>query len=212
MGTVAISPEQRVVLRSVSWDTYEHILADRLDSSAPRFTYDRGVLEILSPSSEHERYNRTIALLIEVIAEESNINVENLGSTTFKRKDLKRGFEPDSCFYIQNAERIRGKSKIDLKIDPPPDLVIEIDITSFSIDKLPIYAKIGVPEVWRYDGKQLFILKLEGRHYTEQSESVAFPFLKSGLIFKLIEDSKSLKRIEWLRMIRRKLRKLRNAR
>jgi Uma2 family endonuclease len=208
MGTVVTSPEQRVVLRSVSWDTYEHILSDHLERSAPRFTYDRGVLEIMSPSSEHEIYNRTISLLVEVIAEEINLDVENLGSTTFKRKDLKRGFEPDSCFYIQNAERIRGKLKIDLKNDPPPDLVIEIDITSFSIDKLPIYAKLGITEIWRYDGKQLAILKLEGRHYVEQKESVALPSLRSETLSQLMDASKSMKRTEWLQMVRRESRKL----
>lgn len=212
MGTVVTSPEQRIVLRQVSWDTYEHILSDHLDSSTPRFTYDRGVLEIMSPSSEHEETNRTISLLVEVLAEEMNIDIRNLGSTTFKRKDLKCGFEPDSCFYIQNVELIRGKSKIDLKNDPPPDLVIEIDITSFSIEKLPIYAKIGVPEVWRYDGNRLFILTLEGRHYVEQDESVALAPLSGETLSRLIEESKSLRRIEWLRIARRQARKIAKAR
>jgi Uma2 family endonuclease len=115
-----LSPSDQKVLLNVSWETYERLIADHLNSSAPRFTYDRGVLEIMSPSPEREESNRNLALLVEVLAEEMNIDVRDLGSTTFKRKDLKRGFEPDSCFYIQNEPRIAGKKKIDLKVDPPP--------------------------------------------------------------------------------------------
>lgn len=92
--------EQRIVLRNVAWDTYERLLADHVDSSTPRFTYDRGLLEIVRPSPEHETLNRTLALLVEVVAEEPSVDVGNVGSMTFRRQDLERGFEPDSCFYI----------------------------------------------------------------------------------------------------------------
>src|SRR6185503_6502189 len=108
MATVLNPPEQRIMLRNVSWETYERLLADHLDSSSPRFTYYRGALEIMSPSSEHEELNRAIARMVEIIIEEMDIDARNLGSTTFKREDLERGFEPDSCFYIQNAELIKG--------------------------------------------------------------------------------------------------------
>src|SRR5437016_2292660 len=108
MATVVSQTEQRVVLYDVSWATYELLLTDHLDSSSPRFTYDRGTLEIMSPSNKHERINRSLALMVEVIAEERQLEWDNHGSTTFRRKDLERGFEPDSCFYFQNAERIRG--------------------------------------------------------------------------------------------------------
>lgn len=202
MATVLSAPEQRIVLRCVSWETYESLLADHLDCSSPRFTYDRGVLEIVSPSTKHERVNRNLSLFVEVLAEEMNLDVDNLGSTTFRRADLERGFEPDSCFYIQSAERIRGKEKIDLTVDPPPDLVIEIDITSESLNKLPIYAKLGVPEVWRYESKRLVILKLEGESYAESGESLALPGVTSAVIFSFIEDSKSLKRLAWLKKLR----------
>src|SRR5437868_2462482 len=120
--------EQRVILHNVGWQTYEKLLADLASQSSVRLTYDRGTLEIMSPLSEHERINRTIALLIEILAEEMNIDVEDFGSTTFKREDLARGFEPDSSFYIQNEEKVKGKDNIDLNSDPPPDLVIEVDI------------------------------------------------------------------------------------
>lgn len=202
MATVLSPPEQRIILRNVSWETYEHLLADHTDSSSPRFTYDRGALEIMSPSSEHEELNRAIARMVEIIIEEMDIDARNLGSTTFRREDLERGFEPDSCFYIQNAELIGGKTKIDLNTDPPPDLIIEIDITSESINKLPIYAQLGVPEVWRYDGKRLIMLALNGDAYIECEQSRAFPYLPASVISTFIEESKSLKRAAWLRSIR----------
>src|SRR6266566_7352943 len=134
-------PAQRVIVHSVSWTTYEHLLADLSNQSSTRLTYDRGMLEIMCPLPEHEEWNRTIALLVEVLAEEMRIDVRNFGSTTFRRADLARGFEPDSCFYIQHEADISGKSTIDLTVDPPPDLVIEVDVTSGSLDKFPIYAQ-----------------------------------------------------------------------
>lgn len=202
MATVLNPPEQRIMPRNVSWETYELLLADHTDSSSPRFTYDKGALEIMSPSPEHERVNRSISMFVEVLAEVTNLDWDNLGSTTFKREDLERGFEPDSCFYIQNAEFIKGKTKIDLHTDPPPDLIIEIDITSESLNKLPIYAQLRIPEVWRYDGKRLIILRLEGNEFIECERSFAFPFLADSVISTFIENSKSLKRAEWLRSIR----------
>ena len=123
METIKSPAEQKVLLSNVSWETYERLLKDHLDSSAPRFTYDRGMLEILSPSSEHEKLNRHIAQLVLAVTEEMGIEAEDFGSTTFRREDLERGFEPDSCFYIQNEEQVRGKDRIDLTVDPPPDLV-----------------------------------------------------------------------------------------
>jgi Uma2 family endonuclease len=142
-----ISPaEQRVVLRNVSWETYLRILADHVDASSPRFTFDRGDLEIISPSAEHERYNLRIADFLGVLCEDLNIDTEALGSTTFKREEPERGFETDSCFYVKNSERVRHKKEIDLAVDPPPDLVIEIEITSPAINKLGLYAEFGVPE------------------------------------------------------------------
>lgn len=138
METIKLPVGQTVILHGVSWKTYESLLADHTDRSVPRFAYDQGELEIVSPSPKHEKLNRGLALLVEVVAEEFGIDVYDLGSTTFKREDLERGFEPDSCFYVQNEERVRGKDRIDLETDPPPDLVIEIDITSPSLDKHPI--------------------------------------------------------------------------
>jgi Uma2 family endonuclease len=202
MKTVKRPAEQRVVLHNIGWNTYEHLLADHGDNSAPRLTYDRGELEIMSPSPEHEMFNRRIAQLVLAVAEELNIEAEDLGSTTFRREDLERGFEPDSCFYIQNEEQVRGKDRIDLAVDPPPDLVIEIDITSPSFSKLPIYAQIGVPEVWRYDGERMTILVLEGSDYAETAESIVLPPVTSNVLTDFVEKSKSMKRTAWLEVVR----------
>jgi Uma2 family endonuclease len=193
---------QRVILHGVSWETYERLLADFQDSHAAHFAYDRGTLEIMVLSTKHEEPNRTIAFLVELLALEMNLNVRNLGSTTFTREDLDRGFEPDTCFYIHNAARVKGKEEIDLAVDPPPDLVIEVDITHPSLDKLPIYAAIGVPEIWRYDGQQLTIFKLEDETYRSQTESQALPGLTSSLLSQFIADSKTLDRLDWAQRIR----------
>jgi Uma2 family endonuclease len=202
MATVLSPPEQRVTLHNVSWETYVRLLADLQDSSAPRLTYDRGTLEIMSPSSEHERYNRTVARIVEELAVERNVNFDSLGSTTFRRDDIDRGFEPDSCFYIQNAGRILGKKRIDLTVDPPPDLVIEIDITVSSLDKFPIFAQVGVPEVWRFDGGRLAIYELAGGEYQERDASITFPAVTASDVTAFIKESETMDRPEWVRKLR----------
>lgn len=192
--TMPMSAEQRVVLHDVSWETYERLLAEFTDQSAPRLSFNQGTLEIMSPRPEHEKYNRRLALLIEVLAEELAINVEDFGSTTFRRRDLARGFEPHSCFYIQHEAQVSGKTSLDLTVDPPPDLVIEIDITSSSLDKLPIYAALGVPEVWRYDGQALTFYRLKGEQYMLSDSSLAFPGLTSRSVTEIFEATKNLRR------------------
>ena len=194
--------EQRVIVRFVSWTTYEHLLADLSNQSSTRLTYDRGLLEIMCPLPEHEEWNRTIALLVEVLAEEMHIDVRNFGSTTFRRADLARGFEPDSCFYIQHEADISGKSTIDLTVDPPPDLVIEVDVTSGSLDKFPIYAQVGVPEVWRYDGQRLRISILTVERYVESETSLALPLLTGPRLSDTLAQSKTMRRTALLRSFR----------
>ncbi len=193
---------QRVILHGVSWETYERLLADFQDSHAAHFAYDRGALEIMVLSFKHETFNRTLATLVEIVAEEMQGDVINAGSTTFRRADLSKGFEPDTCFYIQNVERVRGKDEIDLTVDPPPDLVIEIDITSPSLNKFPIFAAMGIPEVWRYDGKTVTIFTLENGEYRTQEASVVLPDLTSQVITRFLEDSQAMKRSAWVRSVR----------
>ena len=201
--------EQRVVLQNVSWETYEHLLADHVDASTPRFTFDHGVLEIMSPSAEHERYKQAMSLLVEMLADGLGIDIENLGSTTFKRSQLERGFEADVCFYVQSAAQMHGKIHIDPAVDPAPDLVIEIEMTSPALNKLPIFAAFGVPEVWRYDGRQLRILQLTGSEYIESPKSLAFPGASGGDLSHLAQQSMSLKRREWLQVLQNWVRELR---
>jgi Uma2 family endonuclease len=202
METVKGPVEQRVVLYDISWDTYERLLADHLDNSVPRFTYDRGVLAIVSPLPEHEKVNRTISFLVELLAEEFEVDLENLGSTTFKREDCKRGFEPDTRFYIQNEERVRGKAALDLNVGPPPDLVIEVDITSPSVPRFPIYARFGVPEVWRYDGERMRILELENDAYVERPTSLSLPPLTNDVLTRFAGEGSKLGRRAWMREVR----------
>jgi Uma2 family endonuclease len=216
MATVLWPPDQRVVLGNVSWEVYEGLLADHQDSSAPRFNYDRGTLEIMSPLPEDEEENRALASLVENVGVEWQMSFRNFGSTTFKREDLARGFDPDSCFYLQNTERMRGKTRIDLTVDPPPDLVIEIDPpTSWapahsSLDKLPIYAALGVPEVWRYSGKRLSILVLAGGDYQERDESLALPQVTAAALSDLLLESQEMDPPDWILRVRDWARSLRS--
>ena len=198
--------EQRVILNSVSWETYEKLLDDLVDSSAPRLTFDRGTLEIVSPTFERERLNRLLAAFVEEAAADAGVDIESAGSTTFRRADLDRGFEPDSSFYIANVARVAGKHTLSLPEDPPPDLVIEIDITSGSIAKLPIYAQVGVPEVWRYDGDVFEMRKLEGSDYVSVDRSAAFPKLTTRDVMELLALSKTGTRREAIELLRALLR------
>lgn len=202
MATVISPPEQRVVLYNISWETYERLLAEHEETSGTRFTYDEGTLEIMVLSAEHERANRTLALLVEVLAEEMRIDVDNVGSNTFKRESLRKGFEPDTAFYIANAPHVEGKQRIDLTIDPPPDLVIEIDITHGSLDKLPIFAAVGVPEVWRYTGERVHLLQLAEGNYITTDESTALPNVTSDVLTRFMRESEREKRTAWLRQVR----------
>lgn len=203
--------EERVVLTGVAWSTYESLLIDLADQSAPRLTYDEGVLEIMTPSAEHEDVNRTLALLIEVLAEESQIDVRDLGSTTFRCEEHKRGLEPDSCFYIQHEAAVRGKDRLDLAVDPPPDLAIEIELASGAIPKLPVYAALGVPEVWRYDGEQLRIFVLEAQTYVQRPHSRAFPNLSGEAMTDWLARGRRVPRTALLRDFRAWLRSIAGA-
>ena len=200
-GTLSESG-QCVILDRVSWETYEQLLSENGDNSGTHFTYDQGLLEIMVLSAEHENYKDIIFLLINLVAEEMSIDVVSYGSTTFKRKDLARGFEPDACFYIQNEARMRGKKRINLSVDPAPDLVIEIDITSPSLNKFPIFAALGVEEVWRYDGERVGIFALEAGQYVEQAKSSLLPPVTGKLVTEWVDASQLMKRTAWLRLVR----------
>lgn len=200
--TAVLNPtEQKVIIENVSWQTYEQLLADLADRGAPRLTYDQGTLEIMSPTARHEELNRNLALIVTILSAALGLDVRNLGSTTFRREDLSRGFEPDSCFYVEHERAVRGKAKIDLRLDPPPDLLIEIDLTSGSLDKFPIYGQVGVPEIWRYDGSRLVVHHLAGGGYKEHETSRAFPGVGAADLTRLLQESLTQPSTEWLRSL-----------
>lgn len=167
--------EQRFLLPNVSWELYDRLLAE-VGARHIRLTYERGVLELMAPSYRHERFARLIANLLEVFAEETQRPLIGAGSTTFRRIDLERSLESDECFYIQNAPAILGKADLDLSVDPPPDLAIEVDITRSSLDRMGVYAALGVPEVWRFNGETIEVhwLQTDGT-YRPQAGSPSFP-------------------------------------
>lgn len=183
--------EKYIQLHPVSWETFNQLLEDLGDNRNKRLTYYQKTLQIMSPLGQHENNNRLIESLISVITDELNINIKKFGSLILKSQPLQQGVEPDSCYYIKNEFRVRGKQNIDLDIDPPPDLVLEVDITSGSLNKLPIYANFRVPEFWQYKGDQLKVLLLEegSNTYQEAKTSKIFPFLDLKKIPQLIQQS-----------------------
>ncbi len=191
-----------VLLHNISWSTYESLLRDHPDAASPRFTYDRGDLLIMVTSPEHERINRTLNLLVEMLAEEFEVESCAFGSTTYKRKDLKRGFEPDSCFYFKNEARMRGKKRLNLSVDPPPELVVEIDITRPSLRKLPLFAAFGISEVWRFDGKDVEILILQSGEYFRTESSLALPKVTSEAVSHFVHEIFKTGRLEWIKNVR----------
>jgi Uma2 family endonuclease len=202
MASATSSPEQLVILDRVTWETYERLITEHGERCGTRFTYDEGVLQIKVVSSRHEIPNRTLATIVEVVAEERGVDIARLGSMTFKRKNLQKGFEPDSCFYIQHADAIRENQEIDIAVDPPPDLSIEVDITSGSLNRFPLFAAVGIPEVWRFDGKRVAIFRLNSGAYVEAPNSLALPPVTGEILTHFLEESQKLKSTAWLREIR----------
>jgi Uma2 family endonuclease len=177
LSQIDVQPGQRVILKNISWDDFEQILAELGDRRASRLAYYKGILEIMVPLAGHEDGKEIIGDLVKVILEELEIEFRSLGSTTFKQRNMNAGVEPDACFYIQNEVEIRGKERIDLNFDPPPDLAIEIDLTRDSDIKKNSYAALGVPELWIYDGRSLKIYSLQERQYVATEHGQIFPDL-----------------------------------
>ncbi|NQE35762.1 Uma2 family endonuclease [Microcoleus asticus] len=183
------SPEkttQRVVLSNISWQTYQTLLAEAGDKRSSRFSYSQEVLEIIMPSDLHETVNCLLKQFVTTLSDELKLKRKGFGSTTLNREDLKQGAEPDSCFYIQNVDRIRGR-KINLSIDPPPDLIIEVDLTSPSTNRFTIYKNLGVPEIWRYLGETVQFFQLQNGEYASCEYSGAFPIVSSGIINQFLQ-------------------------
>lgn len=197
-----------LVLFDVSWEDYEALLEDLADRPGVRVTYDQGSVEIMSPRRRHEKCKELIGHLIALLADELSIDVESSGSTTWKRRRDQRAIEPDLCFHIANAARVIGKDELDLDVDPPPDLAVEIDVTNESLTKFPIYAALGVPELWRCVSKRKSVLmyELAEGEYVEVAASRSFPMLTPTVLADFLEQSETTGRTNALALFRRWLR------
>ncbi|MFN0123495.1 MAG: Uma2 family endonuclease [Blastocatellia bacterium] len=173
----ALPPGSAVMLDHLDWDDYENLLGEIDGVRNFKLMYDNGRLEAMTLSPEHEKPKIFLTSLIIILAEELDLKLIGHGSTTLRKKNKRKGADPDDSYYLENADQIRGKTRINLASDPPPDLAIEIDVTSYSLDKFAIYAALGVPEFWRYENKGMRFYRLEGGQYTETPVSDHFPFL-----------------------------------
>ena len=180
-----------LILNEVSWEEYEQLLADLGHENGVRISYDQGRLEVMSPSSFHEMFKELVLSIALSLATEVGLPFESRGSTTFKQELSEKGAEPDTCFYVQNAFRIIGKRQIDLKGDPPPDIIVEIDVSHESTGKFSFYATLGVRELWRYDEQSLHIYRLSDEGYSEIPASEVFPLLTSNALTQFLEQSKT---------------------
>lgn len=198
---LTVPPGHRIILQNISWQEFEEILTELGENRASRLAYYQGNLEIKMPLPKHEVAKAIIGDLVKIILEELEIDCECFGSTTFKRQDMNSGIEPDDSFYIQNHLQMIGKQKIDLNIDPPPDLVIEIDVTSKT--QLDAYLALAVTEIWRYENDKLQINIWQNGKYIESEVSPNFPNLPiAEIIPQFVEESRILGRSPTLRKFR----------
>ncbi len=206
---IHIPPGQRVLLQNVTWQEFEEILEELGEHRAARIAYDKEVLEIMAPFPEHEDDKEIVGDLVKALLEELDIEFRSLGSTTFKNQAMQAGIEPDQCFYIKNESKIRGKKRLDLTVDPPPDLALEVDITSRTHSS--IYEALQVPELWRFEKGKLQINLLRDGHYIESQSSSNFPNLPLfDVIPQYLEQSKTVGRNATMKAFRLWVRRLVN--
>jgi Uma2 family endonuclease len=182
-----VAPAQGLLLDNVDWETYKRFLRLFAERPGYRLTYDRGVLEIMSPRSDHESDSYLLGRFVDTLTDELAIRVRAGRSTTFRRRRKKRGIEPDNSYWIANESKVRGKRIIDLRTDPPPDLAIETDVTHSSLDRMGVYATLGVPEVWRLEGDVMAfqVLQPNGK-YAAVAHSAAFPFVTPADLMRFL--------------------------
>jgi Uma2 family endonuclease len=199
---LVVRPGQSIQLQDINWNEFEAILEELGDKRASRIAYSDRVLEIRMPLPEHEVDKELIGDMVKILLEELDINNECFGSTTFKRQDMMKGIEPDQCFYIRNYAVMIGKRRLDLTIDPPPDLAIEVDVTSKT--GLDAYQGLSVPELWRVEEGKLRISVLQGTQYVDSDMSPCFPsFPLRETISELLERSQTEGRSQTLKVFRR---------
>ncbi len=197
----AMAINQKLIMQGVGWDFYEQILADYINSNALHFAYNDGILEVEMPKFDYEKVNRFLLRLIEYICLELNLDFANAGSTTFRQQKKTKGCEPDTAFYLANATQVRDLDEIDLTFDPPPDLVIEVDMTSPSLDKMPIYAALNVPEVWLYQGQKVEFFHLVGEKYKKVKSSISIPILSSEKATQLLQKGLTVNPKNWFQEV-----------
>lgn len=175
--TSSVAQRDRIVLNNVDWSEYTRLLRHFADRPRYRLTYDCGVLEIMSPSFEHDSDTELFGRFVVVLTEEMDLPLHAGGSTTLRRRRKQKGIEPDRCWWIANEPRVRGKRTLDLRRDPPPDLAVETDVTNSSLDRLIIYLQLRIPEVWRLEGQTLtfHVLSPDSKRYVEANQSRSFP-------------------------------------
>ena len=200
MATIIQPVDQPVLMDGVSWETYEAMLADGGDHRQTRMAYDQGMLEIVTPSFEHERFKDVVSGVAEEILNARELDYVRSGSVTLKQEALARGFEADASFYVTHVSRVRGLSRIDLHSDPPPDLVIEV-VSRSSLDKLPIYTALGVPEVWRCRSGRVYVYRLMDSSYVEVVQSGVLPGLTSTQLTAFAQEGLLEARQTWRRRI-----------
>jgi Uma2 family endonuclease len=208
----APSKAQRFRLDGVSWRAYEGLLRAFEDERHLRITYDQGSLEIMTLSPRHERPKHLLGQLVVMLALELDMNIAGYGSMTMKRRLEKRGLESDECYWIQNEAKVRNLEKFDLRRDPPPDLVLEIDVTHSSLNRLAIYASLGVPEVWRWDEKTLEVHILSEGEYETREESMAFPSFRPAELVRFLKMGASSGETQMLRAFREWIRERKKSR
>jgi Uma2 family endonuclease len=180
--------EHRTLLHNVPWETYQSLRAAN-PSGHLRMTYDSGELEIMSPSGQHRRISYLLGRMIDQWTLLKGIEVGGGRNTTFSREDLLKGLEPDNCYWITNELVMRDRDEVDLTIDPPPDLAIEVDISRSSISKMPIYQSLGVPELWRWQFDELEVMRQDASgHYQAQRGSSELPGFPLALAVQLVGD------------------------
>ena len=172
LQAVELPAGRSVRLSNIPWDLYETLRNEAANRNV-RMTFARGFLEMMSPSHGHELVAYLLGRLIDVWTEERGLAVRAGRTTTFQRKDLERGLEPDNCYYIQHVSQVRDRGELDLAIDPPPDLVVEVDVSSSSLVRLPSFASMGVPEVWRWRQERILVYRLAGDDYQPSDASQA---------------------------------------
>jgi Uma2 family endonuclease len=200
IATLPAPIHENIQLTGISWQTYEALAAELVDRRL-RLTYNRGYLEIMAPSPEHELSKKILGRFVETLAEETNLSIYPLGSTTFKRPDL-IGVEPDECFYIRRIDAVQGKKRLNLADDPAPDLVLEIDVTNSSLNRLQVYADLGVAEVWIYDGESLMIKQLQNGSYNIASASQFFVNVPISDITRFLQQSQTVDYLELVKSFR----------